>query len=206
MRDRALLVGWAVAVLAASFLHDLRLLGAAAGLVVIAVAAVAGRQMPRAARRALLAVAVFGGPVGATWLAWALFQGDPPVMVALGAFARFELRAFVLTFLTFGLLGQLSPERLLAGQPDLLRALTIVQVQIRLFRRLLEEYRFAFECRTTGPAGWSVRLRHAAAASGALIGRAVRESEDIGLAMEARGIPAPAGPSPPPTRPGRGSR
>ena len=188
MRDRVLLAGWAAAVLAASFLHDLRLLGTAAGLVAVAVTVVAGRQMPRAARRALLAVAVFGGPVGAAWLAWALFQGDPPVAIALQAFARFELRAFVLTLLTFGLLGQVSPDRLLADHPELRRALAIVQVQIRLFRRLLDEYRLAFECRTIGPAGWSVRLRHVAAASGALIGRAVVESEEVGLAMEARTI------------------
>jgi cobalt/nickel transport system permease protein len=194
-KDRLLLLAWAAGVLAASFVHDLGRLA----LLLLAAAAIAGRETPRAAKRAALAVAVFGGTVGVAWLVFALVRGEPDPLVALRGVARLELRAFLLTFLTFGFLVRVDADRLLARHPGLRAARVVTLAQIRLFGRLLEDFRFALEARSIRPLGWRVRLRHAAAASGVLLARALRESEEIGLAMEARGLLAgepAAGPPP----------
>ncbi len=184
MRERLIVAAWAATVLVVSSLHDLRFLIAGPFLVAV----VAGRRAPAAARRALLAVAVFGGTVGATWLAVALVQGDPPWPAALRAVARLELRAFLLTFLTFGVLGHVDGDRFLAAWPSLRAGRVVVLSQIRMFRRLLDDFGLALESRSIRPLGWSSRLGHAAAATTSLLTRAMREADEIGMAMEARGL------------------
>jgi cobalt/nickel transport system permease protein len=184
LKDRALLAAWAAAVLAASFVHDLRLL--AAGLLLAAL--LAGRGAPRAAGRAALAVAVFCASVTLPWWLVALWRGDPPPDAAGTAVLRINLRAFLMTFLTLGVFARIDVRRLARRWRMLSVGATIVDAQIRLLRRLLADHRAAFEARTLGPASRSARLLHAAATAGALTTRAVRESDEIAAAMEARGL------------------
>lgn len=184
MRDRALLAIWAALVLAASFVHDVRWL--VAGLLPAAV--LAGRGAPRIAARAALAVAIFGGTVTLPWIGMAAYRGTPPLDSAMATVLRILVRALLLTFLTLGVFRRIDIRRLIAPSRFLSVGATIVDAQIRLLRRLLEDHRTAFEARTLAPASRAARLLHAASVAGALTTRAVHEAAEISDAMEARGL------------------
>lgn len=184
MKERVLLSAWAALVVAASFVHDPRLL--AAGLV--PAAALAGRGALRAARRAAIAVALFCAAVTLPWLALAAWRGEPSMEVAATAVARINLRAFLLTYLTLGVFARIDVPRSLSFSRPLAVGSTIVAAQIRLLRRVLDEHRAAFEARTLGSASRATRLAHVASSVGALTARALHESEEIAAAMESRGL------------------
>ena len=189
MRDRLLLVAWAAGLVLLSAATELPRIG----IGVVFAALVAGRRFPGAARRAALAVGIFGGTVAATWILASAWRGDPPLEAALRASTRLLLRAFGLALLTFGLLPRIDVDRLLAGRPRLRAGARVALAQIAVFRRILVEARLAFESRRIGRLPCRHRLAHAGSVASGLVVRALHDAEEVTLAMEARGLLPPAG-------------
>ena len=180
MKDRLLLLGYAVAVLAATLVHDPRWL---AGGLLLAVLA-AGRDAPRLMRRTLFAMLAFSAVVSVGYAVAGLLAGN----LNLEYLIRINIRVCLLTFLT----------SLLAARIDFLRALnfsngltylaTLVLSQIITFRRLFEDLRLAAESRRLRRLRLRESYLQSAAAAVHLFDRAEHDAREIALAMRARGF------------------
>jgi cobalt/nickel transport system permease protein len=180
MKDRLLLLGYAVAVLAATLVHDPWWL--AGGLLLALLAA--GRDAPRLMRRTLLAMLAFSAVVSVGYAVAGLLAGN----LDLEYLIRINIRVCLLTFLT----------SLLAARVDFLRALnfsrgltylaTLVLSQIITFRRLFEDLRLAAESRRLRRLRLRESYLQSAAAAVHLFDRAEHDAREIALAMRARGF------------------
>lgn len=180
MRDRLALAAYLAAVVLATSVHRLEVLG---GLLLAALL-LAGRDAPRLAWRALLAVIVFTGVVSLSWLAASLWRGTDPWRTL----ALLNLRVFVLAFLAFLVMARVNWQRALGFSPGLRHLLVLATGQVLAFRRLFEEFRQALRSRSAGRPGARALLRHGAAASAFFLQRALRRSEEITEAMRSRGL------------------
>jgi cobalt/nickel transport system permease protein len=180
MKDRLLLLGYAVAVLAATLVHDPWWL--AGGLLLALLAA--GRDAPRLMRRTLLAMLAFSAVVSVGYAVAGLLAGN----LDLEYLIRINIRVCLLTFLT----------SLLAARVDFLSALnfsrgltylaTLVLSQIITFRRLFEDLRLAAESRRLRRLRLRESYLQSAAAAVHLFDRAEHDAREIALAMRARGF------------------
>ncbi|MBN2172384.1 MAG: ABC transporter permease [Candidatus Krumholzibacteriota bacterium] len=180
MKGRLALGAYLAAVILATTIHRLDVLG---GLLLAALL-LAGRDAPRLARRALLAVLVFTGLVSLSWLAVCLWQGTSPWRTL----ALLNLRVFVLAFLAFLVIARVNWQRALGFSPGLTHLLVLATGQALAFRRLFEEFRQALRSRSAGRPGARALLRHGAAASAFFLQRALERSEEITQAMRSRGL------------------
>jgi len=180
VRDRVALIAYLAAVVLATTVHRFDTLG----LLLLAALLLAGRDAPRLARRALLAVLVFTGVVSLSWLAASLWQGTDPWRTL----ALLNLRVFVLAFLAFLVVARVNWQRALAFSPGLGRLLVLATGQALAFRRLFAEFRLALRSRSAGRPGPRALLRHGAAAGAFFLQLALRRSEEITQAMRSRGL------------------
>lgn len=180
MKDRLLLLGYAVAVLAATLVHDPWWL--AGGLVGAAI--LAGRQAPTIGWRALRAILLFNLMISAGYAASALF-GQP---VSINYLILVNVRVFLLVFLTFTLAARIDFLRALNFSKGLAYLATLVLSQIITFRRLFEDLRLAGESRRLRRLRLRERYLQSAAAAVHLFDRAEHDAREIALAMRARGF------------------
>ena len=180
MTDRLLLLGYVVAVLAATSVHDSRWL--AAGLLVAA--ALAGRSAPRIALRALRAVVLFSLVVSLGYASGALFGQA----VSVDYLILVNIRVFLLIFLTFALAARIDFLRALNFSRSLTYLATLALSQIITFRRLFEDLRLAAESRRLRRLALRQGYLQSAAAASHLFDRAEHDAREIALAMRARGF------------------
>jgi cobalt/nickel transport system permease protein len=180
MKDRLMLLGYAIALVAATAIHDPWWL--AAGLFVVAV--LAGRQAPTIGWRALRAVLFFNLVVSVGYAAGALFGQT----VSLDYLILINIRVYLLTFLTFTLASKIDILRALRFSRSLTYLVTLVLSQIITFRRLFEDLRLAGESRRLRRLRLRERYLQSAAAAAHLFDRAEHDAREIALAMRSRGF------------------
>lgn len=180
MKDRLLLLGYAIAVIAATSIHNPWWL--AAGLLVVA--SLAGRQAPTVGWRALRAVLLFNLVISVSYAASALFGRA----VSVDYLILVNLRVYFLIFLTFTLAARIDILRTLSFSQGLTYLATLVLSQIITFRRLYEDLRLAAESRRLRRLRLRERYLQSAAAAVHLFDRAEHDAREIALAMRARGF------------------
>lgn len=179
MTQRLLLAAYALALLAFSLVHDVRLLSL--GFVVCAV--LAGRRAPQILRRATLAVLLFSISVSAGVVIAGLVAGS----IDVEWLVRTNLRVLLLTTLTLVAAQRIDLARALAPWPGLLVLITVAGAQIRLLQRQLGDLRLGLRSRSMRRPTASTLAHHAASSGAQFLGRALHDAEEIGLAMQARG-------------------
>ncbi len=188
-RDRSLLLAYLAAVVAASLVHDTRLL---AGALVLALASAGGRA-GRLARRALRATGPYLAAVAGGWLGLAAVVGPTGVagedLAAAGpAIARLAVRVLLLVTLALRMLPAISLPRALAFSRTLRYVLVLATSQVLAFRRLFADFSLALTARTPRRVGPRTAVRHGAATAAWFLRRAEHDAGIQTQALEARGF------------------
>jgi cobalt/nickel transport system permease protein len=180
VKDRLLLAAYAGAILLLTSRHDLRFLAAA----LVLLAALAGRDLPRLARRTAVAIALFNSIVTVSYAVASAVQGS----FSWHYVALINLRVFTVTFLTFLTMKRVDLLRACAFSETLLHLATIAVSQTLTLRRLLTEFRLALASRTIAPLSLKDLYRHRAAMLTFLLEKSLHDVQEIGLAMKSRGF------------------
>lgn len=180
MKDRALLLLYLAAIVAATFVHDPARLAAALAAVLL----LSGRRAPRVLGRALRAAAPFAAAVSLGWLAAAWWEQRP----AGAALLRLNLRVLLMTCLTFAVAARLDLQRALGFSRTLRFALVLAVSQALTFRRLHADFRLALRSRSPRRASTATALRHGAATGAWFLRRAEHDAGEIAQALDARGF------------------
>jgi cobalt/nickel transport system permease protein len=181
-RDRALLAAWLVAIFALSASRDLRVLSVA-GLLA---AAIFWRGLWRTLGRTLRSVVPVTVGLSGLSLLWLRVVGGewPP----LEPFAALALRAGVMGFVTFSVLGRVHLLRALAPFPTPTRLLVVTLAQIHALRLLATESREGLRSRMPRKPGLLDLVRGASGITAALFTLSARNARDIADAMRSRGF------------------
>lgn len=180
MRDRLLLLLYLVLVVAATVVHDARLLGLGA---VVTAATELGRR-PHAWVRALRAALPFLVAVDLGYLL--LAKGDLAATVAV--LALVNARLVFLVVLAFRVLPAVDLQRALGFSATLRFVLILATSQVLAFRRLFTDFEQALAARTTRRPGLRTSLRQGAAMGAFFLRRAEHDATEITQALTARGF------------------
>lgn len=179
-RDHLLLGAYAAAVVAATSIHEPRLLwimGAATYLL-------AGRSAPRVAWRALRAILLFNSIVSVAYAVSMAFGGGHGWSYLL----LMNLRVFVLTSATFLMIRRVNLVRAVSFSPTLVHLTTLSLSQLRTLQRTQEDLRLALRSRTLDRLGLRNLYRHAGASGSYFLDRALRDATEITHGMRSRGF------------------
>lgn len=180
MKARVALAVYAGVVIVLASTHDVRVLAAAAALWVV----LARRDGLRIARKAFLATGLFTGTVTIAALGVGLYHSSPDWAWAL----RTNLRVLTITAITLWTFERVDLARALAPWSAASTLLVVAGAQIRLLQREYDDLRLGLASRTTRRPGAMTVARHAGGAGAHFLGRAMHDAEEIGLAMQARGV------------------
>ena len=180
MRDRILLLVYAAAVVAATSLHDPRLL--AAGLA--AVLLLAGRGAARLLARSLRAILLFDGIVSASVAAAGLLRGRFPGPYLL----LVNLRVLLLTSMTLLLARRVNVVSAAAFSGTLRRILSLALGQTLTLGRTLRDFRLALRSRSPRRPPLRELYRHGTRMGVHLLDRSLANAEEIHQAMISRGL------------------
>jgi hypothetical protein len=175
-----LLVLYAAAVVVATSVHSLWLLGA----MLACAALLSGREWRRLARRSLVAVALFTSTVLIAYTAVSLYQGTFSGRYV----ALITLRVLTLTYMTMLLGRRVNLFRAFDFSHTLLYVVTLATSQILTMRRMLDEFRHALKSRTLDRPTASNLHRHGAATAAFFINKSVGDAGEIAQAMKSRGF------------------
>ena len=179
-KHTAVLILYIGVVIAATMVHQPWILGA--GLIVAL--AIAGRNAPRLARRALFAILFFNLIVTISYIAIAIYRNDISWTFVL----LINLRVFLLTFITFLVVDRVNLYKGLSFSKTLSYLLTLAASQIIAFRRLFEDFRLAFRSRTPRRGTSKDLYRHGATVASFFLQKSFQESAEITDAMTSRGF------------------
>jgi cobalt/nickel transport system permease protein len=180
MKDRAALIAYAAAVIAATSIHSIPFLSCMLAAAFLA----SGRKFPRLARRAALAIVLFNSVVTVTYAILSVLQHN----FSLRFVVLVNMRVFLLTFLTFFLAATTNLFNAFSFSRSLSFLLTLAYSQIANFRRLFDDFRLALKSRTLVRPARRDLYRHGAATGSYFIGKCYRDSAEIAQAMESRGF------------------
>lgn len=179
-RPRFWLLAYFATVVAITFIHLPAALGGMLGVALLA----AGSQRWRLLRRSIGALLFFNLSVSLGYAAIALWQGRfaPEYLLLV------NLRVLLLVFLGFWLVARVDLLAALAGWPTVSILATLAIGQIRVYRRILEEFGMAFKSRNPVPPRLRDHLHHASAKGGALLDKSLASAGEVTLAMRSRGV------------------
>jgi cobalt/nickel transport system permease protein len=181
-KSRLVLLAWFVACFVFSALSNLALLAGALACVAILLP----RQAPHAARRALVTVVPISLAILLLTLAHAHFvlHTEPD----LRAYAALALRASLIAFLTFAVLGRVDLLGALSPWPTLARLLVVALAQIHALRLLALESWFGLKSRLPRKPTALDGLRNAGGVTATLLTLSARNARDIADALRSRGF------------------
>lgn len=180
MRDRLLLVLYLAALVAATLVHDPRILAAAlVGLLLLA-----GRDAPDLLRRTLRVILVFNLVVSLGYVLLAELRGFSPWDTLL----LLNLRVLTLTLLTFLFIARVNLFRALAFSPTLSWLLTLAYSQALGFLRSHADFRLALISRSPVRLHLIDRYRASAAAAAWFMDKALASARECAQALRARGF------------------
>jgi cobalt/nickel transport system permease protein len=180
MRDRILLLAYAIAVVTATSVHSLWLL---AGMLAAGVL-LAGPRRGAIARRALLAVVLFTSVVLIAYAVTSLLQGT----FSGRYLALITLRVLTLTYLTLLLAERVNLIRAFDFSRTLLYVVTLATSQVLTMRRVFDEFRQALRSRTLERPSAATVYRHGAATAAFFVEKSVHDATEIAQAMRSRGF------------------
>jgi len=180
--SRILLAGWLVACFVFSALSNLALLAAA----LVGVAVLFPRQAVRAARRTLLTAVPF--TCALLLLTWAHAHWIREVQPDLHAYAALLLRAALIAFTTFVVLGAVDLLAALAPWPTLSRLLVVTLAQIHALRLVARESWLGLQSRLPHKPSALDGLRDAGGVTATLLMLSTRNARDISDALRSRGF------------------
>lgn len=179
MSPRFRLFLYLAAVVAISFIHVPWVL--AFGLVLAL--AFTGPMRWKLLRRALFAILAFNLTVSLGYAALALWQGN----FAWDTLLLANLRVLFLVYLGFWYVARGDGLRALAAWPLARLILTLAIGQIKVFERILRDFRLAFDSRNLARPRSLDRAHLAAAQSRTLLDKSVASAGEAALAMRSRG-------------------
>jgi cobalt/nickel transport system permease protein len=179
-RDRLALFAYVGGVILATSVHDIAFLGIMLGMVV----PLAGKGLPRIARRAFLSIVLFNSVVTVSYVLFSLWRGGFSAHYVV----LVNLRVFLLTYMTFLLAYRIDPFRALSFSRSLLYLLTITYSQALTFRRIFRDFLLARKSRTVGRLSAGDLYRHGASTGAYFLQKAAGDAEEIARAMDSRGF------------------
>lgn len=179
MSPRAWLAAYLAGVIAATFVHEPVILGAALALAVAA----AGRDRWTLLRRTLLAVLAFNLTVSLGYAAIALWRDDfsPDYLLLV------NLRVLLMVFLGVWFAARVDLIAALDASPTLAFVATLTLGQLRTFERIVQDFALAFASRNPAPPRLIDRAHHAAAQGIALMDKTQAAASESAMAMRSRG-------------------
>ncbi len=180
MKDRLLLAAYAGAILVVTSVHDLRFLTGC----LAAIFALAGRDLPRVARRSVASIALFNSIVTIAYVAASLIRGNLSVYYV----APINARVFTLTSLTFLMVLRVNLFEALSFSRSLTYLLTLAATQALTFGRLSEDFRMAFKSRTIDRVSARDLYRHAASTGAFFLEKSLENVSEVTHALKSRGF------------------
>lgn len=179
-RERALLIGYGLAVLAATLVHEPLLLAFGLGVTLL----LAGRAAPAVLKRTLRAVLAFNLAIslGYVLLAW-LREFSPWHTLLL-----LNLRVLLLTGLTFTFLVRVNLFKALEFSRNLTWLLGLAYSQALTFRRSYDDFRLALVSRSLQRPRLADRYRASAAAASWFMDKGLATARETAQALRARGF------------------
>ncbi|MEW8509020.1 MAG: hypothetical protein AB2598_20230 [Candidatus Thiodiazotropha sp.] len=180
MHDRYLLLLYLFSVVVVTLIHQpvYLLLG------VLAVFLLSGSLGWRLLRKAVVSMLLFNTAVSVGYLAIALMRDDFRADYLL----LINSRVLLLVMLGFWLSARINIANALRFSSTLSFLTTLAAGQIRLMKRLISDYRTAFESRCVNRPNWRARSRLALAQSEALLEHSHHAATEISQAMRSRGV------------------
>lgn len=179
-RDRLALLAYALAVLAATLVHDPRWLAGGLTVTLLLAGSGAGGLLSRVVRTVLpfnLAVSM-----GYLMLAW--LRTEPPWQTLL----LLNLRVLLLTAITFLFVRRVNLFRALGFSRSLTYLLGLAYSQALTFRRAHEDFRLALVSRSPRRPGLMDRYRVSAAAASWYLEKALAAARESAQALRSRGF------------------
>ncbi|MFP5507400.1 MAG: ABC transporter permease [Gammaproteobacteria bacterium] len=179
-RERALLIAYVVAVLAATLVHEPLLLALGLGMTLL----LAGRAAPTVLKRTVRAVLAFNLAVslGYVLLAW-LREFSPWHTLLL-----LNLRVLLLTGLTFTFIARVNLFKALDFSRTLTWLLGLAYSQALAFRRSYGDFRLALTSRSLQRPRLADRYRASAAAASWFLDKGLATARETAQALRARGF------------------
>ena len=181
-KSRLVLLAWFSACFAFSAIANLAVL---AGLIAF-VAILFPRQAPRAARRTLLTATPI--TLAILLLTWAHAHFVLHVQPDLRAYAALALRASLIAFATFSVLGRVDLLGALSPWPTLSRLLVVTLAQIHALRLLALESWLGLHSRLPRKPTALDGLRNAGGVTATLLTLSARNAREISDALRSRGF------------------
>ena len=180
MRHRWTLLAYLAAIVVFTSIHDVRWLGVG----ILTWAILAGRDVLRLARRALLAILLFNSVVSLGYVVVALWRDE----FAPGYLVLVNARVFLMTASTFLMVERVDLFRALGFSRGLVTVLTLAYSQIRVAQRLLEDFRLGLRSRSLDHPSLPVLYRQGAATGTFFLQKAMHDAADTAQAMNSRGF------------------
>lgn len=179
-RDRAYLLFYLAAILAATFVHAPLWLAAGLGLTLL----IAGREAGKLLRRTVLSVLAFNSVISLSYIGMAWLQDISPWHTLL----RLNLRVILLTSLTFLFISRTNLFQALSFSKNLTYVLGLAYSQSLTFRRAHDDFRLALDSRSLQRPGLLDRYRASAAAVSWFIEKSLHAATQSSQALRSRGF------------------